>query len=144
PTSVGSLPPPLGKIITFYSYKGGTGRSMAVANVACLLGKRLARTSQRVLVMDWDLEAPGLHRFFSAKSDLPEYGAQPGVINYFHSLRDLLTDQKGFYEAVTAPEGWRALDERLPLESQWIPDVVHGVDCMPARRFGPGYAKLVG
>jgi MinD-like ATPase involved in chromosome partitioning or flagellar assembly len=137
-------PPPLGKLITFYSYKGGTGRSMAVANVACLLGKRLSRTSQRVLVMDWDLEAPGLHRFFFAKSDLPEYEVQPGVINYFYSLRELLTDQAGLYEKVTAPEGWRILDEKLSLEKHCIPDVVQGVDFMPAGRFGPGYAKLVG
>jgi len=144
PASVISPPSPLGKLITFYSYKGGTGRSMAVANVACLLGKRLARTSQRVLVIDWDLEAPGLHRFFSAKSDLPEYQARPGVINYFHSLRILLTEQPGLYEKVSAPEGWRVLDEKLSLQEHCIPDVVQGVDFMPAGRFGPGYAKLVG
>ena len=28
---------PSGQIITFYSYKGGTGRTMALANLACLL-----------------------------------------------------------------------------------------------------------
>ena len=49
-----------GKIITFYSYKGGTGRSMALANIAWLL----ASSGQRVLAIDWDLEAPGLHRYF--------------------------------------------------------------------------------
>jgi formylglycine-generating enzyme required for sulfatase activity len=48
------------KIITFYSYKGGTGRSMALSNVAWVL----ASLGQRVLVIDWDLEAPGLHRYF--------------------------------------------------------------------------------
>jgi MinD-like ATPase involved in chromosome partitioning or flagellar assembly len=51
---------PRGEVITFYSYKGGTGRSMALANVACLL----SRMDRRVLVVDWDLEAPGLHRYF--------------------------------------------------------------------------------
>ena len=30
-------PKPPGTVITFYSYKGGVGRSMAVANVAALL-----------------------------------------------------------------------------------------------------------
>lgn len=49
-----------GKIITFYSYKGGTGRSMALANVAWVL----ASNGRRVLAVDWDLEAPGLHRYF--------------------------------------------------------------------------------
>ncbi len=59
------------KVITFYSYKGGTGRSMALANVACILRKQAtAASSQRegrigaVLMIDFDLEAPGLHRYF--------------------------------------------------------------------------------
>ena len=52
-----------GEIITFYSYKGGTGRTMALANVACLLAERIG-PNECVLVIDWDLEAPGLHRFF--------------------------------------------------------------------------------
>lgn len=49
-----------GKIITFYSYKGGTGRSMALANVAWILASK----GKRVLMVDWDFEAPGLHRYF--------------------------------------------------------------------------------
>jgi len=49
-----------GKIVTFYSYKGGTGRSMLLANVAWIL----ASHRKRVLMVDWDLEAPGLHRYF--------------------------------------------------------------------------------
>ena len=48
-------------IVTFYSYKGGVGRSMAIANIAVLL----AKPGLRVLVVDWDLEAPGLERYFS-------------------------------------------------------------------------------
>jgi MinD-like ATPase involved in chromosome partitioning or flagellar assembly/tetratricopeptide (TPR) repeat protein len=50
-----------GRVVTFYSYKGGTGRTMALANVAWIL----ASNGHRVLVADWDLESPGLHRFFS-------------------------------------------------------------------------------
>jgi eukaryotic-like serine/threonine-protein kinase len=94
-----------GEIITFYSYKGGTGRSMAVANIACLLSKRLSRTPRRVLVMDWDLEAPGLHRFFSAKSELPEYERRPGVINYFDDLRTSFRKEPGLYKKAIEPEG---------------------------------------
>ena len=48
-----------GRIVTFYSYKGGTGRTMALANVAWIL----AANGYRVLAADWDLESPGLHRF---------------------------------------------------------------------------------
>ena len=47
------------RIITFYSYKGGVGRSMAVMNVAY----DLAAKGARVLVLDMDLEAPGLSGF---------------------------------------------------------------------------------
>lgn len=50
-----------GTVVTFYSYKGGVGRSFALANVAVLL----ARWGYRVLCVDWDLEAPGLHDYFA-------------------------------------------------------------------------------
>ena len=49
-----------GTVVTFYSYKGGVGRSFTLANVAVLL----ARWGHRVLAVDWDLEAPGLHHYF--------------------------------------------------------------------------------
>ena len=51
----------MSSIITFYSYKGGVGRSMALANIAYELSKR----KFKVLVVDWDLEAPGIERFFN-------------------------------------------------------------------------------
>ena len=51
----------MGTIITFYSYKGGVGRSMALANIAF----ELARRNKKVLIVDWDLEAPGIERYFN-------------------------------------------------------------------------------
>ena len=45
----------MSSIVTFYSYKGGVGRSMALANVAVLL----ARRGLKVLAVDWDLESAG-------------------------------------------------------------------------------------
>jgi len=48
-------------VITFYSYKGGVGRSMALANIGVLL----AKWGKKTLVIDWDLEAPGLENYFS-------------------------------------------------------------------------------
>jgi cellulose biosynthesis protein BcsQ len=44
-------------IVTFYSYKGGVGRSILAANVAALLAR-----SGKTLLWDLDIEAPGLHR----------------------------------------------------------------------------------
>src|SRR5215211_5457575 len=78
-----------GKILTFYSYKGGTGRSMALANVAWIL----ASNGNRVLVLDWDLEAPGLHRYFYPFLVDKELTDSEGVI-------DLITD---FAVAATTP-----------------------------------------
>jgi tetratricopeptide (TPR) repeat protein len=67
-----------GKIITFYSYKGGTGRSMTLANVAWIL----ASNGKRVLVVDWDLEAPGLHRYFSPFLVDKNLTSSEGVIDF--------------------------------------------------------------
>ncbi|MBX3477315.1 MAG: hypothetical protein KF910_06890 [Brevundimonas sp.] len=69
-----------GQIITFYSFKGGVGRTMALANVAFLA----AMNGLRVLVMDWDLEAPGLDYYFRGLSESDKARAiksAPGVLN---------------------------------------------------------------
>jgi MinD-like ATPase involved in chromosome partitioning or flagellar assembly len=50
-------------IYTFYSYKGGVGRSMALANIA----ERFHEKGLRVIIVDWDLEAPGLETFFTPR-----------------------------------------------------------------------------
>jgi cellulose biosynthesis protein BcsQ len=70
------MKPSAGKIVTFYSYKGGTGRTMALANVAWIL----AANRKRVLVVDWDLEAPGLHRYFLPFMDDPDLERTSGLI----------------------------------------------------------------
>ncbi len=65
-----------GTVVTFYSYKGGTGRTMALANVAWIL----AAAGKRVLVADWDLESPGLHRFFKPFIKPEEQQSAGGVV----------------------------------------------------------------
>ncbi len=42
--------------VTFYSYKGGVGRTLALGNVAW----EAALRGKRVVVIDFDLEAPGM------------------------------------------------------------------------------------
>lgn len=66
-----------GTIVTFYSFKGGTGRTMSLANVAWIL----ASNGKRVLVMDWDLEAPGLHRYFTPFLGDPDLASTEGLID---------------------------------------------------------------
>jgi|GEM_PF-66273 len=71
-----------GRIATFYSYKGGTGRSMALANFAWIL----AASGKRVMAMDWDLEAPGLHRYFRPFLADPDLFETDGLIDMFWDL----------------------------------------------------------
>jgi MinD-like ATPase involved in chromosome partitioning or flagellar assembly len=70
--------PPIGKIITFYSYKGGTGRTMLLANVAWIL----ASNGYKVLIIDWDLEAPGLHRYLRPFLLDHELKNTPGLVDF--------------------------------------------------------------
>jgi MinD-like ATPase involved in chromosome partitioning or flagellar assembly len=69
------MPAP-GKIVTFYSYKGGTGRTMALANTAWIL----AQAGHKVLAVDWDLESPGLHKFFHPFLDNEAVATTSGII----------------------------------------------------------------
>ena len=75
-----------GTIYTFYSYKGGVGRSMALANVAALL----AKWGRKVLVIDFDLEAPGIEKYFDgALSGLSASRKDvPGIIDLIYSIID--------------------------------------------------------
>ncbi|MEE4130511.1 AAA family ATPase [Pseudomonas viridiflava] len=79
-----------GKIVTFYSYKGGVGRTMALANIAFLA----AANGKKVLVMDWDLEAPGLAYYFRGlvePSAAKEFKDSPGLLDVLWNWRqDLL------------------------------------------------------
>lgn len=71
----------MGDIVTFYSFKGGAGRSMAVANV----GFVLAQWGYRILLIDLDLEAPGLESFFSSFVAPEKVRRHRGVIDYLDS-----------------------------------------------------------
>jgi cellulose biosynthesis protein BcsQ len=53
-------------IYTFYSYKGGVGRSMALVNAAYAL----AGYGRHVLMVDMDLEAPGMSGFLERGAEL--------------------------------------------------------------------------
>ncbi len=77
-----------GQIITFYSYKGGTGRTMALANVAWIL----ATNGKRVLTVNWDLESPGLHKFFHPFLDESTVSATPGVIEIINDYASAAVD----------------------------------------------------
>lgn len=67
--------------ITFYSYKGGTGRTLVVANVA----RYLAMFGQRVVAVDFDLEAPGLHYKLNVADTDSSSATRRGVIDFIHA-----------------------------------------------------------
>jgi len=74
-------------VVTFYSFRGGVGRTMALANAAFYL----ARAGRSVFLVDFDLEAPGL----SLMDDFqPAEGQEPAVREgLFGFLRAGLDDQ---------------------------------------------------
>jgi Mrp family chromosome partitioning ATPase len=72
-----------GAIITFYSYKGGVGRSFALANVAVTL----AKWGFKVLCVDWDLEAPGLGFYFQTWTPEPTQGLVQYVTDFCRGSR---------------------------------------------------------
>ncbi len=115
------------EVISFYSYKGGVGRSMAVANVGRLLANQVSQAGRRVLLIDWDLEAPGLAQYF------PRYVADSasGLINFFAGnypdcLREYSPDSVG----------------PSKLEDS-IVQTTDGVDVFPAGRQDATYPGLV-
>ena len=110
-----------GTVVTFYSYKGGTGRTMALANTACTLSWQLP-PEQQVLVVDWDLEAPGLHRFFPPRLRRGRplmqglgLGPEPGLIDLLRDLAEALPADMPDNELEVEALARRAL-ERLDLD----------------------------
>ncbi|MFF6996202.1 FxSxx-COOH system tetratricopeptide repeat protein [Streptomyces sp. NPDC008313] len=98
-------------IVTFYSYKGGVGRTMALANVAWIL----ATEGCRVLVVDWDLESPGLHRFLRPFLNDPELASSAGVVDMVRGYgRDVEALAR---EELEGPEHERRVEALLELHT---------------------------
>ncbi|MFF3322365.1 FxSxx-COOH system tetratricopeptide repeat protein [Streptomyces sp. NPDC002889] len=83
-----------GRIITFYSYKGGTGRTMALANTAWIM----ASSGKRVLVVDWDLDAPGLDLFLHPFLDQDKLRTTPGVLDLVSRFNQSLLEEQRLAE----------------------------------------------
>ena len=146
-----------GQVITFYSYKGGTGRTMALANVACLLAQQRDRLKP-VLAIDWDLEAPGLHLFFRdllAKETKETEGGKnvESISNSGEGLIDLLIEFRrrieesnpGSIESETqqteegAAELLKGIDFGRYVRSTRIPNL----HLLTAGRFDEAYSRRV-
>ena len=71
-----------GKVIAFHSYKGGTGKTTCIVNLAALY----AKMGHKVCLIDFDVYAPSLSSYFDAS---PQY--------YIH---DLLSGDVGLYDVL--------------------------------------------
>lgn len=98
------------KTITFYSYKGGVGRTLALSNIAT----RLSELGKKVCLLDFDLEAPGLP--FKFKNNKKEI--KSGIVDYIYefSCNGIIPDNIKDYSI--------SLD---PLNSNFLP-----IDLIPA------------
>ena len=101
-----------GRVVTFYSYKGGTGRTMTLANAAWIL----AANGKRVLTVDWDLEAPGLSRFFHPFLNADALATTDGVLNMINNYLE-----RAFVRTSTeqATESGRAAVEGYSMGLNW-------------------------
>ena len=63
------------RTVTFYSFKGGVGRTTALTHVAWILAMR----GRKVVAVDLDLEAPGLSTAFSLNPQPTQ-----GIVDYFY------------------------------------------------------------
>jgi hypothetical protein len=81
-----AAPAVAGEVTTFYAYDGAGARSRALVHAAWLLsGRKHSKTP--VLMIDWDLEGPGLHHYFSGGQ--PAHECQ-GVLELFEACRERL------------------------------------------------------
>lgn len=80
------------RTFTFYSYKGGVGRSMALLNVAYTLHSM----GRHVLIVDLDLEAPGVSGFLRRNDELAPHDAdKPDVVDLLKDVLPLARWQLG-------------------------------------------------
>ena len=93
--------------VAFYSYKGGVGRSLLLSNTA----RFLALSGRRVVALDLDFEAPGLHYKFRVDAKVKS-GAVPLLLRSLDGDLPSLDDVRGASVEVPMPEthgGWLRL-----------------------------------
>lgn len=123
-----------GEIVTFYSFKGGTGRTMALANIAVLA----ARSNKKVLLIDWDLEAPGLHRYFWKYFPFDNDGinTKPGLIDLFLKIKEL-NEAKGDLPDISSSKG---VLQQIEITKYLINLNLTGISILKAGAFNENYA----
>lgn len=105
--------------ITFYSYKGGVGRTLALSNTAMYLSK----FGINVCVLDLDLEAPGLHYKF------PNYfepsDIKKGIVDYLYEFAEkkrIPDSIENFSYQIISPESEQGSLKIIPAGNVISPD----------------------
>jgi tetratricopeptide (TPR) repeat protein len=122
---------PKGKVITFYSYKGGVGRSMALVNIACLMAKQ----KKSVLLVDWDLEAPGLHAFFFHAVDKNTPGLVDFITDVIDASRSDCTNNDEEFSLYLSDNMHRYIQKDIQIEKS-----EYQLDLMKAGKFDDDYS----
>jgi MinD-like ATPase involved in chromosome partitioning or flagellar assembly len=111
------------KIVTFYSYKGGVGRTMALVNVAHVL----AQKGWRVLMIDFDLEAPGLTHFFSQLVSERSSEMQGDALDLLIDAKKSFDPQKSESDSLPKRVSLTSYSVNIPLSSEWLRSSKHGI-----------------
>lgn len=88
------------KRIVFFGLKGGVGRTTAL----CLTARHFAKQGFKVLVLDMDLESPGLSSLLLPPTDLPRFG----IVDWF--MEDGLNQTSGLLPEIVSTS---------PLAAKW-------------------------
>ena len=136
-----------GEVTTFYAYEGGAARNAALSALALQLAGGDA--SEPVLVIDWDLAAPALHRHLALPADAfhasessaaADDAARPGLLEFFEACRAQLRTTAGrgeeLADRVIDGVGWQAAIERA--------DGRRPLYLLRAGRFDANYAERAG
>ena len=75
-------------IFSFYSYKGGVGRTLTMAHTAIRVAATRRKKGYRVLLIDMDLEAPNLHLYLPPPEGSYPSGFAGLLKDYRESGRD--------------------------------------------------------
>jgi len=113
-----ALPANRPKVVTFYSYKGGVGRSLLAANSAALLAAH-----GRTLIWDLDVEAPGLHHIDALRGSEPE---RSGFLDWFLAWQQKVAKQNAPQPTLPGGAELKKLAQRLRKTS------LHQLDILPA------------
>ncbi len=106
---------------SFYSIKGGVGRSMILANAAVVLARR---RGLHVVAVDWDLEAPGLHYYFGLSDE--ELADRPGLLDFLEDYRAEIS--KGAEGVFPSPDDY-GVEITEPLKGQKAAGTLRLIHC---------------